>query len=171
MIVCTGKKTKEIANFTGLDKEYIATIKFGATTPSFDLETQVDKEFPFEFITKELLEQALLSFKGKQLQEPPLFSAKKIDGARAYNKARAGSTMQLKKVEIEIKELELIDFNLPVAKVKILCTKGTYIRSFAHDLGKFLNSGAHLTALERTKIGDFSIDKAIDINDLILFVK
>ena len=112
-----------------------------------------------------------MSFKGKQLQKPPLFSAKKVNGVRAYDKARAGSTLLLKKVEIEIKELELLDFTLPVAKVKILCTKGTYIRSFAYDLGKFLNSGAHLTALERTKIGDFSIDKAIDINDLILFVK
>ncbi|OFY27149.1 MAG: tRNA pseudouridine(55) synthase TruB [Bacteroidetes bacterium RIFOXYA12_FULL_35_11] len=171
MIVCTGKKTKEISHFTGLDKEYIVTIKFGATTPSFDLETQVDNEYPYDFITIEKLKEALLSFKGKQLQKPPLFSAKKVNGVRAYDKARAGSTLLLKKVEIEIKELELLDFTLPVAKVKILCTKGTYIRSFAYDLGKFLNSGAHLTALERTKIGDFSIDKAIDINDLILFVK
>lgn len=167
MIVCTGKKTKEITQLSGLDKEYVAGITFGATTPSFDLETAVDNEFPYDFINEEVINNAFNSFLGKQMQEPPIYSAKRINGQRAYDKARAGVEIQLKKVEIEIKELELLSYQPPVCKVRILCSKGTYIRSFANDLGKFLKSGAHLSALERTQIGNFSLDNALNINDLI----
>lgn len=166
LIVCTGKKTKEISKFQELHKEYIATIKFGATTPSFDLETAIDREYPYEHITKELITKCLPEFLGTIKQIPPSYSAKWVDGARAYDKARSGKTFELKEVSVEIFGINILSFNLPFVKLKILCSKGTYIRSLARDLGTAVQSGGHLTALERTKIGEFSLDNSMDINDL-----
>lgn len=166
MIICTGRKTKEIISFQDLHKEYVATIKFGATTPSFDLETPVDQEYPYEHITLEMLTKAVASFSGQIKQVPPSFSAKWVDGKRAYDKARAGKTFELKEVSVEIFEIEILSYDLPTVKIRILCSKGTYIRSLARDLGIAVQSGAYLIALERTKIGDFTLDKTMDINDL-----
>jgi tRNA pseudouridine55 synthase len=163
MIVCTGKKTKTIDQIQSLYKEYIATITFGATTPSFDLETALEGDFPVDHISKEKIEDALKTFLGKQLQVPPVFSAKWVDGARAYNKARKGIAVEIKPSEIEIYELEILDYVAPVLTVRIACSKGTYIRSFANDLGKALNSGAHLAGLKRTKVGEFNLENAITI--------
>lgn len=170
MIVCTGRKTKEISLLQDLQKEYVATVKFGATTPSFDLETPVDHEYPFEHITHDLLAASLPDFQGTISQAPPSFSAKWVDGKRAYEKARAGKTVELKEVPVEIFETEIISFELPFVKIRVLCGKGTYIRSLARDIGTALGSGAHLTALERTKIGGYTIDNAMNISDLKLFL-
>lgn len=166
LIVCTGKKTKEISKFQDLHKEYIAKIKFGSTTPSFDLETSIDKEYPFEHITKDMLEKSLIGFLGSLKQIPPSYSAKWVDGARAYDKARAGKTFEIKEASVEIFEIEILSFELPHVQLRILCSKGTYIRALARDLGTAVQSGAHLVALERTRIGEFCVDKSMDINDL-----
>jgi tRNA pseudouridine55 synthase len=154
MIVCTGKATKRIDEFRDLNKEYTAVIKFGQTTPSFDLESQVDKEYPADHITAELIREQLNQFLGEQLQEPPLFSAKFVDGRRAYEKVR-----------VYFHELELLDYKEKEAKIRIVCGKGTYIRAFARDLGLALNSGAHLTGLIRNAIGDYRIEKALTVEE------
>ena len=164
MIVCTGKNTKKITELTNKDKEYIDTFHIGKTTPSFDLETEVDAIYPTDHITKELVEETLNNFLGKQQQMPPLHSAKFIDGKRAYEYARKGIEKELKPVDIEIKEIELIDYNMPEVKVRILCSKGTYIRSFARDFGNALNSGAYMSALVRTKIGEFDLKDAYTLD-------
>ena len=164
MIVCTGNMTKKIELITKMDKEYIAEITFGGTTISFDLETEVVDGFPFDHIDNETINDALKQFLGKQMQTPPLFSAIKIDGKRAYQHARKGDNIELKKREISINELELLKYNPPVANIRINCSKGTYIRSFANDIGKFLQSGAHLSALIRTKTGCFTLKDAISLN-------
>ncbi len=164
LIICTGKKTKEIQNFQDLPKEYVTTVKLGETTPSFDLETEVDKTFSTEHLTEALVKKTILSFIGKQKQMPPMFSAKRINGKRAYNSARKGKSLDLKSAEIEIYEIETIKINLPFAEIKMVCSKGTYIRAFARDLGEKLNCGAHLTELRRTKIGKFSVEDAISVD-------
>jgi len=164
LIICTGKKTKEIQSFQDLPKEYITTIKFGETTPSFDLETEVDKTFSVETLSKENIVEAVSGFKGKQKQMPPDFSAKRIKGKRAYENARKGKAVDLKPAEIEIYDIEVLNINLPYAEIKINCSKGTYIRAVARDLGKKLNNGAHLTKLRRTKIGNFSVEDAITVD-------
>jgi len=163
MIVCTGKMTKKIDFFTCLDKEYIAEITFGGTTPSFDLETEVSQKFEYKHITEENIIEALKEFSGKQLQTPPLFSAIRIDGKRAYQHARQGDNISLKQREITFNSLEVLEYISPVAKIKINCSKGTYIRSFADDLGKKLKSGAYLSALKRTKTDNFSLKDAFTI--------
>lgn len=166
MIICTGKATKTINDFLGKDKEYIAGIKLGATTPSFDLETEINNTFPFEHITKEHLQDVLeKQFLGEIEQRPPLFSAKRINGVRAYEHARKGDDIVLKKELITINEIKILDFDLPNISLQINCSKGTYIRSIANDLGIALNSGGHLTSLIRTKIGDFHLDNAMEIED------
>lgn len=166
LILCTGKKTKQIESFQGKDKEYIATIKFGATTPTYDLESEPDKFFETKHITKELVKETLDSFIGKQLQTPPIFSAKKINGEKAYISARMGKDVKMKKSEIEIKEIEILETNLPKEiKIRMVVSKGTYIRSFAYDLGQKLNSGGHLKRLIRTKIGNFLLEDAYSIED------
>ena len=157
MIICTGKMTKKIEVLTGLDKEYVAEITFGGTTPSFDLETEVVSGYDYAHIDDESIRNALKQFIGKQMQTPPLYSAIRIDGKRAYQHARKGDNIELKKREIIFYELELLEYNSPVAKIRINCSKGTYIRSFANDLGKFLHSGAFLSALNRTKTGTFTL--------------
>lgn len=164
MIICTGRATKRIEEFRDLDKEYIATFHLGETTPSFDLETEVDFHFPTDHINEELLVKTLDLFKGAQKQLPPLYSAKMIDGKRAYEFARKGVQKELIPVDVFFREIELISFNMPEVMVRIVCSKGTYIRSFARDLGLALSSGAYLSALERTSIGDYSVRKAYDLH-------
>ena len=166
LIVCTGKMTKQISSFQDTKKEYIATIKFGATTPSYDLETEIDEEYPFQHITLEKLKTILSEeFTGTIQQKPPIFSAKQINGVRAYEYARSGQKIEMKTAEVKVHEVEIIsDFELmPTVRLRISCSKGTYIRSLAHDLGQALGSGAHLTGLIRTKVGDFKIEDTITI--------
>lgn len=165
LIICTGKFTKLIETYQGQKKEYIATIKLGATTPSFDRETEEDKIFEWNHITSERLNQVLPSFMGEIDQIPPVFSAKKIDGKRSYESARKGMDVELKPNKIVIFSIEIIKFELPIVTVKIVCSKGTYIRSFARDFGIALQTGAYLMDLCRTKIGDFSVEKALGINE------
>jgi len=165
MIVCTGKATKRIDEFRDLNKEYTAVIKFGQTTPSFDLESQVDKEYPADHITAELIREQLNLFLGEQLQEPPLFSAKFVDGKRAYELARKKIDRKLEKVRVFFHELELLKYKEKEARIRIVCSKGTYIRAFARDLGLALNSGAHLTGLIRNAIGDYRIEKALTVEE------
>jgi tRNA pseudouridine55 synthase len=165
MILCTGKATKRIDEFRDLDKEYMATVKFGQTTPSFDLETDIDREYPSGHITAGLIEDKLQTMLGEQYQEPPLFSAKFIDGKRAYDLARKKIDKTLEKVKVSFRELELIQLVGKEAKIRIVCSKGTYIRAFARDLGYALGSGAHLTGLMRSAIGSYRIDDALTVEE------
>jgi len=168
MIICTGKKTKEIEKFQISEKEYIAELYLGATRPSFDLETQIDQHFSTEHITIELVNEKLKQFIGDQEQIPPGYSAKWIDGQRAYYKARKGIKIEMKPANISIYEIDIINFELPTLKIKIRCSKGTYIRSLANDIGIALNSGAYLASLRRTKIGENTVENAIKIDDFQL---
>ena len=170
MIICTGRDTKKIDEFRDLDKEYIATIRLGATTPSFDLETETDNKYPTEHITEDLVRKTLNEFIGEQMQVPPIFSAKLIEGKRAYEYARKGIEKTLKAVPVYFREIELLSFALPEIKIRVLCSKGTYIRSFARDTGLALGSGGYLSALERTAIGSFHVDNAYDIENFQDFV-
>ncbi len=163
MIVCTGRFTKRIEEFQNTQKEYIATLELGKTTPCFDLEKPVDNTYPFSHITLDLVKSILPLYKGEIDQIPPLFSAKMVDGTRAYELARKGSEMELKPNRVTIYEIEIIDFSLPVLTLRIACAKGTYIRSLARDIGVSLGSGAHLTALRRTKSGTFDVKDALSI--------
>jgi tRNA pseudouridine55 synthase len=165
VIVCTGKQTKNIEQYQAREKEYIAEIKFGATTPSFDLETPVDNVYPFEHITRETLESKLMEFPGEYEQLPPVFSAKSVNGKRAYTYARKGKEVKLQPNRVHFYLVELIHFDLPVVRIKIVCSKGTYIRAFARDLGTDLNSGAHLTGLRRTRIGEYKVEEAMTIKE------
>ena len=165
VIICTGKQTKNIEKYQSQEKEYIARIRLGATTPSFDLETEVDNEYPYDHICEKDLIKALKEFEGEQDQIPPLFSAKSIGGKRAYTYARKGEEIELKASKVHFFLLDLIHFELPFVKVRVVCSKGTYIRAFARDLGIKLNSGAHLTALRRTGIGNFRVDEALSIRE------
>ncbi|MBK6522366.1 MAG: tRNA pseudouridine(55) synthase TruB [Bacteroidia bacterium] len=167
LIVCTGKKTKEIESFMGLTKEYTGTFFIGATTPCYDLEKEIDKTFPTEHITKELILETAKTFLGKQEQVPPIFSAVQINGKRAYTLARAGEEVELKPRQIEILEFEITDIQMPIVSFRIVCGKGTYIRSIARDLGLALNSGAHLTSLRRTKIGNFDVKDAVGPEEFV----
>lgn len=160
MILCTGKATKQIEALQAEEKEYIATIKLGATTPSFDLETSEDKIYPTDHLNEELIKNTLTQFTGNLLQTPPVFSAVKIDGKRAYEHARKGHQPELKPKNIVINAIELIHIQLPELVVRIVCSKGTYIRALARDLGFSLNSGAYLTALRRTRSGKYMVEDA-----------
>lgn len=162
LIICTGKKTKTIDDLMGLDKEYTGTIVLGATTPCYDLEKPIDATYPTEHITEQLLQEKVQSFIGDIEQVPPLFSAIMVDGKRAYTLARAGEDVELKARSITIFEFEITRFALPEVDFRIVCSKGTYIRSIARDLGLALNSGGHLTALRRTRIGNFKVTDAVD---------
>lgn len=163
LIVCTGKATKKIYQFQEMKKEYIATIVLGKTTPSFDLETEVDKTFDLSEITEEKVKDTLNQFIGEIEQIPPLFSAKNINGKRAYDLARQGDTRQLEPNLVTIDRIELLEYHLPEIKIKVICGKGTYIRSLARDIGLKLENGAYLSKLIRTKIGDYEVDKAWDV--------
>jgi tRNA pseudouridine55 synthase len=167
MIVCTGKMTKKIDQLSGLDKEYIATIELGATTPTYDLESQVDQHYPTDHITPELIEKALDQFRGNIEQMPPIFSAIKIKGEKAYDLARRGENVELKPRPITIFALEVMELSMPRLVIRVHCSKGTYIRSLANDIGQALNSGAHLTGLIRTRIGEFSLDQAQEIEKFV----
>lgn len=167
LIVCTGKKTKEIQSFQDLPKEYTGTFFIGATTPCYDLEKPIDKTYPTEHITADLIDAAVKNFIGKQEQVPPIFSAVMVNGKRSYELARKGEEVELKAKPIEIYEFEITRLAFPEMDFRIVCSKGTYIRSIARDLGLALNSGAHLTALCRTKIGDFNLTEAKEPIDLI----
>lgn len=160
LIICTGKKTKEIQTFQDLTKEYTGTFFIGATTPCFDLEKPIDATFPTEHITEKLILEAVKNFVGIQQQTPPLFSAIRINGERAYDIARKGETVELKARTIDITTFEITRIQMPEIDFRIVCSKGTYIRSIARDLGLALNSGAHLIKLCRTKIGDFDVKNA-----------
>lgn len=171
MIVCTGKATKRIETFRDLDKEYTAVIRFGQTTPSFDLESEVDGEYPSGHITEELIREKLNGFLGEQDQEPPLFSAKFVDGKRAYELARKKIERRLDKVKVVFRELELLQYSGNDATVRIVCSKGTYVRAFARDLGHSLGSGAHLRSLVRNSIGGFRLEKALSLEELKFFLE
>lgn len=160
LIICTGKKTKEISQFQDLPKEYTGTFFIGATTPCYDKEKEVDNTYPTEHITEALVREAAKSFIGEQEQVPPMFSAVKVDGKRLYKLARVGEEIELKARPINILEFEITDCKLPLVNFRIACTKGTYIRSIARDFGLALNSGAYLDTLCRTKIGHFSLGDA-----------
>ena len=167
MIICTGKATKRINEFQYQDKEYIASLRLGATTPSFDLEKEVDAEYPTEHITRELIDQVIPTFKGEIWQVPPVYSAVNVDGKRAYDYAREGREVELKPKLLVIDEIEVLSFSPPELKIRVVCSKGTYIRALARDIGEALRSGAHLTALERTRIGKTTLDKCEKIDDLL----
>ena len=166
MVVCTGKKTKEIERLQAQTKEYIAEIRLGATTPSFDLETEIDAEYPTEHITREKVEECLKKFIGEIEQIPPVFSAVKIDGKRAYEFVRKNEEIELKPKMLVIDNIELLSYNLPTLTIRVVCSKGTYIRALARDIGVSLQSGAHLTALTRTKVGSISIDNCLQVEEL-----
>ncbi len=164
MIVCTGKATKRIEEFQYGTKEYLATIKLGATTPSFDLEKEIDAVYPIEHITKDLVEKTLQQFVGSIEQIPPAFSACKVDGKRAYHLARGGQEVELKPKTLVIDEIELLDCTLPEIKIRVVCSKGTYIRALARDIGEALHSGAHLTGLCRTRVGDVTLKNCLEVD-------
>ncbi len=167
MIICTGKATKRIEEFQYQTKEYIASIKLGATTPSYDLEKEIDATYPAEHITRELVEETLKKFIGSIEQIPPAFSACKIDGERAYELARAGKEVELKPKTLVIDEIELLECNLPEIKIRVVCSKGTYIRALARDIGEALNSGAHLTGLIRTRVGEVKLEHCMEIENFV----
>ncbi len=166
MIVCTGKLTKQIETLMGMDKEYVASVTFGGTTPSYDLETEINEKFEIEHIDIAAIEKGLKGFLGNQMQTPPLYSAIRINGRRAYEHARKGHDMELNQRPVEFKELELLSYHKPVAIIRVVCSKGTYIRSFANDLGKALLSGAHLSGLKRTAIGPLKLTQALEIDQV-----
>lgn len=161
LIICVGKATKQINDYMGLPKEYTGTITLGATTPSYDLETEADRHFPIDHIDDTLIEKARQQFLGDIQQVPPVFSAIKKDGLKAYELARKGEDVKMESRPVTIHELELKRISEKEINFRVVCSKGTYIRSLAHDFGKALNAGAHLSQLRRTKIGNFSVDDAI----------
>jgi tRNA pseudouridine55 synthase len=167
MILCTGKATKQIESLQLQEKEYVATLKLGVTTPSFDMETEEDSENDCTFVTKELFATTLKKFEGEIEQVPPAFSAVKVKGKRAFDYARNGTALKLQPKKIVINEIELVSFHLPIAIIKVVCSKGTYIRSLARDIGEELKCGAYLTGLKRTRIGDFGIEDAMTVDYFI----
>lgn len=164
LILCTGKATKRIEEFQGQTKEYMATLQLGATTASYDMEHEVNASFPTEHITRELINDTMPQFIGDIEQVPPTYSAVKVNGDRAYELRRAGEEVKLKPKHIHIDEIEVVDFDVEKMQLslRVMCGKGTYIRALARDLGRALNSGAYLTALRRTRVGDFTIDRCLD---------
>lgn len=171
MIICTGKATKRIEEFQYQTKEYVATLKLGETTPSFDLETEIDGYYETSHITRELAEDKIRQFTGRIEQVPPAFSACKINGDRAYELARDGREVNLKARTLVIDEIELLEYNMPEIVIRVVCSKGTYIRALARDIGVALDSGAHLTKLVRTKVGDVTLDKCANIENIDEIIK
>ena len=163
LLICTGKFTKRISELQGQAKEYTGTFYIGATTPSYDLETEIDQTFPTEHIDETLIHETVKQFLGEIDQKPPIFSAIKKDGVRLYEHARAGETIEIESRKTTIHEFEITRIALPEIDFRVICSKGTYIRSLAFDFGKAMNSGSHLTVLRRTKIGDYDVKDAIDI--------
>ncbi len=171
LILCTGKFTKKIDQYQAQSKEYTGEITLGATTPSYDLESDINAEFEIHHITSDLVYEMAQKFVGVIDQKPPIFSALKKDGKRLYELARAGEEVEVKSRKVTILEFEITNINIPKVEFRVVCSKGTYIRSLAYDFGKALGSGAYLSALRRTKIGDFSIDKAHSLEEYIESLK
>ena len=170
LILCTGKATRRIEEFQYQIKEYVATLQLGATTPSYDLEEEIDQTYPIAHVTREKVEQVLSLFVGTIQQVPPTFSACKINGRRAYKIARKGREVVLKAKTLVIDEIELLEYALPVIKIRVVCSKGTYIRALARDIGVALDSGAHLIALERTRIGQVTLDMCMSQDNIDNFL-
>ena len=162
LIVCTGRATKRIEELQSGTKEYLATIRLGATTPSYDQEKPIDATYPTEHITRDMVQEVLERFKGTIEQVPPTFSACKVDGKRAYKMARNGDEVELKPKTLTIDEIELTDCSLPDITVRVVCSKGTYIRALARDIGQALDSGGHLIALRRTRVGDYRVEDCLN---------
>lgn len=171
MVLCTGKATKRIEELQAGEKEYIATLKLGATTPSFDLETEEDATFETGHITEDLFRETVKKFIGTIEQVPPEYSAVKVAGQRAYDLARKGKTVELKPKILVVKEIDILHFAIPEAKIRIVCGKGTYIRALARDIGQALNSGAYLTGLQRTRVGSYILEDAQQIDDFLQLLK
>ncbi len=167
LIVCIGKATKMVNALQAEEKEYIAELELGATTPSFDMEHPIDCRYPTEHITREMIEQAMQSLTGERLQAPPIYSAKKVEGVRAYEFARAGEEVELKKALINIYEMEILELEMPRLKIRVRCSKGTYIRSLAQEIGQAVNSGAYLTSLRRTRSGGFTAENGWNLQDFM----
>ena len=167
LVLCTGKATSKIESLQLDEKEYVATLKFGATTPSYDLESAEDRQFDTTLLTRELLVEVLKQFIGTISQIPPEFSAIKIDGKRAYQYARQGIAIEIKPKILEVKEIEVLSFSIPEVKLRIVCGKGTYIRALARDIGEALNNGAYLTGLRRTRVGNYDLNQAINLVDFL----
>ena len=166
MIICTGKATKLIESFQYQTKEYVATLQLGATTPSFDRETEIDGVYPTEHITREGVETVLRQFVGSIQQVPPVYSACKINGRRAYDFARKGEDVELKAKELVIDEIELLEYQSDIIKIRVVCSKGTYIRALARDIGQALDSGAHLIGLVRTRVGDVRLEDCLQVDQI-----
>ena len=167
LLVCIGKATKMVEQLQAEQKEYIAELQLGATTPSGDMEHEVDYTYPTEHITREMVEEALQSLTGEREQLPPLYSAKKVQGVRAYEFARAGEEVELKKALINIYSMELLEWDMPRIKIRVECSKGTYIRSLAFEIGDALNSGAYLSSLRRTRSGGFKAEYAHTLDNFM----
>lgn len=167
LLVCIGRATKMVEALQAEEKEYVAELQLGATTPSGDMEHEVDQTYPTEHITREMVEQAVRGLTGEREQLPPLYSAKKVQGVRAYEFARAGEEIELKKALINIYEMELLEYDMPRIKIRVRCSKGTYIRSLAFEIGEALNSGAYLSSLRRTRSGGFVVDRAHTLDDFM----
>jgi tRNA pseudouridine55 synthase len=167
LIICTGKATKQIESLQGQEKEYTGTFTLGATTPSYDLETEVDQTFPIDHLSEEKIRKATEAFVGDIQQFPPVFSALKKDGKRLYEYARKGEEVKISARNVQISNFEITDISLPKVAFRVVCSKGTYIRSLAHDFGKELQTGAHLSALRRTRIGNYGVDDAHTIDSFV----
>lgn len=167
LVVCIGRATKLVDALQAEEKEYVADVMLGATTPSFDLEHPVDRTYPWEHITRAATLEALAALTGERLQTPPVYSAKKIDGTRAYDLARAGEEVPVRQALITVYELELLEYAPPRIRIRVRCSKGTYIRSLAQEIGQALGSGAHLTSLRRTRSGGFRVEKAYALDDFL----
>ena len=167
LVVCICRATKLVDALQAEEKEYIADVMLGATTPSYDLEHEIDRTYPYEHITREAVEEALASLTGERLQTPPVYSAKKIDGTRAYELARAGEEVAVRQALINIYEMEIVEYDLPRVRIRVRCSKGTYIRSLAHEIGQALRSGAHLTSLRRTRSGGFTLEKSYELDEFL----
>ena len=171
LLVCIGRATKLVDALQAEEKEYVAEMKLGATTPSFDMEHPEDAAYPWEHITREEVEQALAALTGERLQMPPLYSAKKIDGQRAYEYAREGEEVKLRAAPINIYAMELLEYDLPRIRIRVVCSKGTYIRSLAREIGEALGSGAYLTSLRRTRSGRFTAEEGYSMDEIINILK
>ena len=167
LLLCIGRATKMADALQAEEKEYVADVMLGATTPSYDLEHEIDRTYPWEHITREAVDKALAELTGERLQEPPVYSAKKIEGARAYELARAGEEVALRKSLITHYEMTVEEYDLPRVRIRVCCSKGTYIRSLAREIGEALGSGAHLTSLRRTRSGGFTLANAWDLEEFL----
>lgn len=167
LIVCTGRATRDIERLQNGTKEYVATLRLGATTPSFDLETEIDETFPYSHVTEEMVRDILPRFTGHIMQVPPVYSAVKVEGKRAYKYARKGKEVELKAKPLVIEELEMLPSELPELRLRIVCSKGTYIRALTRDIGQALGSGAHLTALCRTRVGEVRLINCLTVDEAV----